>query len=170
MVQCDCGALVAEEAGPTHAYLHAEPGCWRAFGELQLRLAERGIDAGLAVDAYAAQHPGRAEVERRQRQSVAVHLIALHLRFERGVTAGRLMRYRGRCSATVLPLLGADDWPALEPPAEWGARTAPSLLALPDGELADAVERWAAEVWEAWAPHHALVRGWAGLLLEGRAE
>lgn len=74
-----CGGLVPDVAGPTHPYLQASAGCWQLYGEVSARQhGESGSEPGQAsvhwhhVDAYAVQHPGGSEHDRRQRQSVAV--------------------------------------------------------------------------------------------------
>ena len=74
-----CGALVPDVDGPILRYLDAaSPGCWAIFGEI---LADDygafGYPDGhrLAVDAYAAQDPGRATPQ--TSQSVTVRLIRL---------------------------------------------------------------------------------------------
>lgn len=167
MVQCGCGASVPDEDGPRHPYLTTEPGCWRRFGELQVRLLDHGSRPSVVVDAFAAQHAGNAEHERRQRQSVAIHLVALCLAVEHGVHDEDLHRLRGRTSARVLPLLDIDEWPALTPPNSWGPLNAASLLALPVDRLGDVVRGWPSQVWCGWAAYHDVVRTWAALLLAG---
>jgi hypothetical protein len=124
---CGCGGVVPREDGPTHPYLAAAPGCWRLYGELTLRLAGPGTAQPSHVDCYAAQHPGGAEVDRRQRASVAVHLVALCARLERGVPAERLNRVRSRVTATVLAARGLPDWPLLAAPEAFGPVTAAGL-------------------------------------------
>ena len=80
-----CGALVPDTPGPTHRYIGA-PGA--VLGALREVLAREYSDFRyasvhqLTVDSYAAQHPG--EPSRQSIQSVAVHLISLHLMLERG--------------------------------------------------------------------------------------
>src|SRR4051794_7979712 len=86
-----CGGAVADIDGPTHKYVVALPGCWRLFGDVTARAF--GADGGgaahqLTVDAYMVQHPGNAATDRRQRQSVAVHLCSLYLQLVAGVPAG----------------------------------------------------------------------------------
>src|SRR5687768_12382269 len=88
-----CGALVPDSDGPTHAYIGASPGCWAVFGEVTAR--EYGdyryaSTHRFTVDVYAAQHPGPPE--RRSIQSVAVHLISLHLALEKGMASERTMK------------------------------------------------------------------------------
>ncbi|MCY1702729.1 DUF5946 family protein [Deinococcus sp. SL84] len=89
-MNCDCGAAVASEDGPSHAYMSALPACWRSYGELMARLSAHGVSAPLHMDAYAAQHPGNALQDRRQRGSVAVHLIVLGAHFDFGLPLSHL--------------------------------------------------------------------------------
>jgi Family of unknown function (DUF5946) len=85
-VRCpSCGADVAESDGPTHPSMVASPGCWAGFGAMQARELEQWrypAVHGLAVDAYAASHGGDG-TERRDRQSVLIHLVALCAVLER---------------------------------------------------------------------------------------
>lgn len=121
------------------------------------------------MDAYAAQHPGNAERERRQRGSVAVHLVTLCAAFEHGMAEPALSRVRGAASRSVLPTLPVGDWPALAPPEAWGPANAVTVADAPDGELEAAVAAWAREVWDAWAATAALddVRAWTAAALGG---
>lgn len=164
---CGCGAVVPLTSGPAHAYVAASPGCWEQLGLLQARLLDHGIEGSCVVDAFAAQHPGHAEVERRQRKSVAVHLVALCLHHELGVGHRDLSRLRSHTSEVVLRALRLDDWPTLSPPTRWGDLTAAAVLSAPDSELADSVEAWGREVWTAWSAHHDEVRAWAMARLAG---
>lgn len=167
MVRCGCGAQVADGEGPRHPYMAAEPGCWSGFGELQVRLLSGGVEAPSVVDAYAAQHPGNAERERRQRQSVAVHLIVLCLSVEHGVRGSDLTRFRSNVSARVLPRLGVGEWPVLTPPAQWGDLNAVTVSASPDDRLGSAAREWSSQVWHAWSHQHDVVADWAALVLAG---
>jgi hypothetical protein len=152
-----CGALLQPQPeGPTHDYLGASPACWMAFGELAAR--EFG-DVGHgqlhrhSIDAYAVQHPG--DDGRRQRQSVAVHLIGLCHWLEHGLSAAQLTPITQRLTADKR------DWPLLEPPA-WYDMTVLDLASAthPDAH-ARLVGRWAESVWQAWSPHHHRIRAWA---------
>ena len=94
-----CDALVSEQAGPVHAYMLAAPGCWALYGSLQQWKGALTGDDGLttaqrAVDCYAAQHA--TNPDRRNRQSVAVHLMSLCASIEHGVRG----HGSGRASAT----------------------------------------------------------------------
>ena len=55
------------------------------------------------------------------------------------------------------------DWPWLEPPdpARYRMTVVDVLKATSGEEHVALVRNWAEAVWEAWAPHHDLVRGWA---------
>ena len=96
-----CGAAVPEIDGPVHAYVPSAPGCWAAFGALRAdeMLRSPGSEANnLVVDAYMAQHPGDG-TDRRDRQSVFVHLVSLCAVVERR----RLHRARLVVLRAVLP-------------------------------------------------------------------
>ena len=150
-----CGAIVPASDGPRHVYVPAAPGCWAAFGALRADEMLRfpgSRENNLAVDTYMAQHPGDGS-DRRDRQSVFVHLVSLCAVLERGgapadspgvlraILAGRtdfpiLPRIHGPGTLTVLHPTGARDQ------ADHDAR----------------VRAWAAAVWEAWREHHPTIR------------
>jgi hypothetical protein len=120
-------------------------------------MATTGVGIGRsAVDAYAAQHPGVDG--RRQRQSVAVHLIALCHWLEFGIDGQYLHQL------TVAALAGKPDWPWLDPPESYAltVHDLPYPASPADGR------RWAQSVWEAWGPHHQRVRKWADDILGER--
>ena len=76
--------------GPRHPYMPAHPGCWATFCSLEDWKARLTGDEAVSiaqnlVDAYAAQHPGTDD--RRNRQSVAVHLMSLCAANEAGLDA-----------------------------------------------------------------------------------
>ena len=158
-----CGLELPECDGPTHPYIGASPACWALYGELLAR--EYGElryppSHRMTVDVYAVQHPGLPE--RRSIQSVAVHLIALCLVMERGVATVKVRELMGR----VLQTEPALEW--LEPPSPNGSVTVRDVLASRDlAEHAANVERWARDVWDAWAPHHDQVHEWIGESLGG---
>ncbi len=150
----DCRALVPAVDGPTHAYIGGSPGCWATWGELQARAygdPELAAVMPLAVDAYAAQHPG---VEgRRQAQSVWVHLVSMCAILERGRTAVDGIRVKQ-------DLLRHDPvfaW--LEPPADPGPITVLDVAPRSGAEAAAAVHAWAWSVWGAWSAHAEAIRG-----------
>lgn len=144
--------VVAPEGTATHPYIGASPGCWLRWTELHggglIRLGRQ------ANDGYAAQHPGVDE--RRARQSVAVHLIALCHWLERGIVDPQLTELtRGL-------LEGRPDWPWLTPPE----RYALTIHDLPIPAEPAETRRWVEAVWDAWSPHHDTVRAWARAAIE----
>ena len=156
-----CGALVADIDGPTHAYLGASPGCWAVFGEvLAIRYAGAGGAAeSLLTDTYMVQHPGVPE--RRASQSVWVHLVALCLALEHGMAAG------ARIQAMRRMLVGAPEFPWLEPPAHVGPLTIFDIRAADHPEdRAVVIGHWAETTWAAWASHHPAIRDQAADLLD----
>ena len=150
-----CGAFVPDTDGPRHVYVPSAPGCWAAFGALRSDEMLRfpgSLENNLSVDTYMAQHPGDG-TDRRDRQSVFVHLTSLCAVLERGATPARspdvlravlasrteypvLHRARGPGDLTVLHLAGASDQ------ADHDRRA----------------RAWAASVWESWRDHHPAIR------------
>lgn len=165
-----CGGLVPAVVGPTHPYMQASAGCWQLYGEVGARWHGQP-GAGLArwhhVDAYAVQHPGGAEHDRRQRQSVAVHLVALCLLLEGAHSPEQTSARRGRTSQVVLGRLNLADWPYLAPPRDRGAVTVVDVHAASSQTEQEApvhIRAWLESAWAAWKDHHATVRTWAAIL------
>ncbi len=150
-----CGASVPDAAGPVHAYMLAAPGCWAMYGTLlEWRSSLPGPSAATAgqlmVDAYAAQHP--TNPDRRNRQSVAVHLMSLCAAIERGVPGTRLRHLIGDWAHRDYPLL-------LPRPAAYALTVRDVAGASPEAREA-AVSAWAAATWAAWSAGHTQVRTW----------
>ena len=128
-----CGARYApSDDPPSHPYIGASSACWATFGELLARefgdIAYGRVHRH-SVDAYAAQHPGKDG--RRERQSVALHLIAIAHWLEAGITTPELNRItQGLASA-------GRKWPWLEPPDPTRYRmTVVDVLKATNGEAA----------------------------------
>jgi hypothetical protein len=105
----------------------------------------------LVVDAYAAQHPGPG-AERRDRQSVFVHLASIHLVVEEGRTsteAGELLR-RLTSGRPEFPLLQRSDPGAIDLRHAWDA--------VDLGDYERRVREWAVAVWTSYEPSHAVIR------------
>lgn len=156
-----CGLELEEFDGPTHPYLGASAACWALFGEV---LAREFSDAryarlhGTTVDAYAVQHPGAAE--RRTIRSVALHGIRLLLVVEQQKPQDVATQIMSRIARSDLGF----EW--LEPPSPNGEITVMDVLVAGDPRShVQSVQRWAADIWSAWAGHHRPIRGWleAGL-------
>lgn len=154
----NCGVRVQDEdlAGPAHPYLVATPGCWASFGALQAdETARFGYPPahGLAVDAYAASHGGDGS-DRRDRQSVCIHLIALCAVLERREAPSRRVTLLRRLTARKL------QWPALERPSGVPALNHVHAAAAADvDDYTRRVREWAGAVWSFWSPEHARIRG-----------
>ena len=153
-----CGArYLPQMADETHPYIGASPACWATFGEV---LAREFGDVAFgrlhrqSVDVYAVQHPGTDE--RRQRQSVALHLIGLCQWLEHDVEFDRLNAITQRLASEDRP------WPWLTPPESYPMTVGDLLVARDGPEHLRLVREWAEATWGAWAPHQDLVRAWAG--------
>lgn len=150
-----CGAAFDDVQTPTHPYLAASPGCWASFGELQAdELTRFGYPPvhGLVVDAYAAAHAGDGS-DRRDRQSVCIHLIALCAAVERELAAQGRVRLLQRLTA------GKPEWPLLSRPEGSPALDHTHLAGA--GDIEDYTRRageWADAVWWFWSPHHEHIR------------
>ena len=133
----------------------ASSACWARYGQLLAReYGPLGMPAvhRLTVDAYAVQHPGVPE--RRTIQSVAVHLIALHLVLDRGEPPQRVTDQLGWLLARLPEL----RW--LTPPEPNGTCTVVDVLTADRDGHANAVTAWASDIWRAWTPHHPVVVSW----------
>jgi Family of unknown function (DUF5946) len=158
-----CGVELPAMSGPVHRYLESSPACWEIFGQI---LGKEFSDPrywpphALTVDTYAVQHPG---VESSQTtHSAAFHLMGLCLVVERGLDATRAAWMRQRSKALHKEMV----W--LTPPPHRGDVTVVDVVAAPTPEdHARLVRAWAASVWEAWKPHHVIVRAWADRVQAG---
>lgn len=153
-----CGARFPPHAsGATHPYIGASPACWAAYGELLAREfgdPTYGRVHRHSADVYAVQHPGNDD--RRQRQSVGLHLIALCHWLEHGLETHRLNAITQRLASE------SRAWPWLDPPPAYAMTVLDVLDAASGEEHVGLVARWAEVTWQAWAAHHALIRQWAG--------
>jgi hypothetical protein len=108
----------------------------------------------LVVDAYMAQHPGDG-LDRRDRQSVAVHLVGLCAILEVGMTADQAMLQLRRVIAprTEFPLLGKRN--------DRGSLTITDMLGVVDlDDYAGRARAWGESVWLSWAHEHERIRTW----------
>lgn len=166
-VEClGCQGLVPDVQAPSHAYMQASPGCWQVYTQLVAGALTAPGAPGARwhhVDCYAVQHPGGARDDRRQRQSVAVHLVSLCLLHEFGQPPDQASARRSQISQRVLARVGLHDWPYLPPPANLGAVIARDVHAAAPGERAVRMQEWASSAWAPWSVHHDAVRAWAAV-------
>jgi Family of unknown function (DUF5946) len=149
-----CGAVVPATGGPTHAYMHAASGCWALYGAvLDWNYASNARQPEVSqwlVDAYAAQHA--TNTDRRNRQSVALHLMSLCAAFEHGMPADERQRLIGE--------LAHREYPVLHPLVTSFAIMIRDVADASDECRPDAGHRWAQATWDAWSTHHDVVRSW----------
>jgi hypothetical protein len=157
-----CGVELDDIEGPTHAYIGSSAACWARFGELLAREyqdPEWFRPHQVTVDAYAAQHPGKPE--RRSIQSVAMHLMTLGMALERGMDPADAPALHRR-------MTDRPEYVWLEPPPLAGRLNVLDVLqARSPEEHERRVWAWGADVWDAWAPHHAQVWEWLEASLGG---
>jgi hypothetical protein len=161
-----CGAFVSNSDESTHDYIGSTPGCWSIYCEV---LAKEYSDYRfgrvhrLTVDSYAVQHPGKPE--RRSIQSVAVHLIGLHLSLE--------LKFDRMLAPKILQAAAdrSDSFSWLEPPESLGLMTIVDVHRAGDdpNEHTRLVNEWAHSTWKAWGRHHPKVRQWASEIVNAKA-
>lgn len=102
----------------------------------------------LVVDAYMASHPGPG-TDRRERQSVFVHLRALAARRALGWREERVLDLmRGGSGVRV-------DYPVLSPPPAGARMNVSDMRGSTDvADYTDRARRWADAVWDSWAHEH----------------
>jgi hypothetical protein len=124
------------------------------FGEVQADELQRfGYPPAhrMVVDAYMAQHPGDG-TDRRDRQSVFVHLAGLCAVLERG------MPPRRATDVLRLVLQTRDDFPVLRRSSGPGDVTVLHLLGARDVDDYDERARaWGHAVWQSWDEQHDVI-------------
>ncbi len=150
-----CGAVCPDVDGPRHPYLVSSAACWAAFGALQAdEIARFGYPPvhGLVVDAYAVSHGGDGS-DRRDRQSVCIHLIAICAVLERGEPPSRRVALLQRLTARK------SDWPLLSRPDGWPRLDHTHLARAADvDDYSRRAAEWARAVWSLWSSEHAHIR------------
>jgi hypothetical protein len=125
------------------------------FGELQADEMQRfryPPAHRLVVDAYMAQHPGDG-TDRRDRQSVFVHLVGLYAVLEQGIPAERVSDVFRRVLRNV------NDFPILRRSSGPGPVTVNHLVGARNlADYQQRAEQWAGAVWQSWSAHHDIVR------------
>jgi hypothetical protein len=112
------------------------------------------------IDTYAVQHA--TNPDRRNRQSVAVHLMSLCAALEHGIPGIRLHHLIGEWTHREYPLL-------MPRPASF-AVTLAGVAAAPPEDRSKAVLACAGSTWADWSAHHEGVRGWLADALAGASE
>jgi hypothetical protein len=156
-VSCSgCGAVVPGITGPVHAYMLAAPGCWALYTGLEdWKVAQARQPGGLAismhlVDCYAAQHA--ANPDRRNRKSVAVHLMSLCAALEHGTPGAWRRQAMGTWTHR--------DYPLLEPRPSAFEVTIRALADAPVAGRPGVAHAMARATWAAWSAHHERIRAW----------
>lgn len=148
-----CGALAPDMTGPVHKYMDASPGCWRLYCELQDWRNSLTGDVGITiaqhlVDAYAAQHA--TNPDRRNRQSVAVHLMSLCASLEFEISGTKLR--------AMISNWTHHDYHLLRPTPDGYPVTVRNVRDASSGQRAAIVDEMATSTWSAWSLHHEEIR------------
>jgi len=130
-----------------------------------LSLREGGFIHQHVVDAWAAQHA----TEKSKPISVAFALIGLYLHFERGFSGREVQRAHMQLAQPHGRGPGRKEWPRFPLPKERGRITVSGVIAAPENERAQAIDRWCRSVWEAWKDSHAAIAEFASRDLGIRA-
>jgi hypothetical protein len=135
--------------------MDASPGCWQLYCELQdwkhsLIGDDEITTAQHLVDAYAAQHA--TNPDRRNRQSVTVHLMSLCAFLEFDMS--------GKQRRTMIGNWTHHDYPLLQPRPDYYPITVRDVKDAIGDERGrqDVVEGMATSTWSAWSIHHREIR------------
>ena len=147
-----CG-FQGDLAGVSHAYMSFSPACWARYGEI---LAREFSDEGyfeahrLLVDACCGQHS--VGDDPRARQSLHIHLAALMLHFEDGANKSEIVAFLSKAARDK-------DFLPLEMPKESRLVSINGVYDAGDAVAHGvAVEKYARDVFDAWAVHHGVFR------------
>lgn len=152
-----CGLATSRGGGPVPEEHVASAGCFALYGHLLARgYADPEyyrVAHQVVVDAYATQHAGGTS--RRQVQTVGLCLMTLRLFLDNGVHPAEGPALHKRMVAR------RPDFTRLAPPDTRGLMTVADVLtARSASEHARHALEWGAQVWRAWAPHHATIATW----------
>jgi hypothetical protein len=147
-----CGLRLPVSDALADPRFNASPECLEIHGELTGYTVSRRDPAFIhqhLVDAYTAQHVGPQS----KPIGAAFALIGLYLALEKGYT-GKQVQY-----LHMLLARRSKQWPTFPRPEGISALTVYDVLQAAPGEARDSIlMRWAAAVWEIWAPEHERVR------------
>ncbi len=161
LINCfSCRALCLDMEGDQHKYMLSSPGCWALFCEV---LEKEYADIWYArahhftVDAYACQHPGKADC-RQAVNSVGIHLSCLHMLLEKGMPLREAGNYKNRFSQFHKHTHFIEY---LKPPKSFGETTIYDVWNLDNKkEYFDKCKEWATSTWFSWKDHHETIRFW----------
>jgi hypothetical protein len=159
-----CGVPgLADDPGPARQG-NVSGECWRIYGEVAGfgldNSAELGRFHQLGVDTYGTQHA--ADHDRSIR--VAYSIVGLYLSIERGWSGDDVRRAHQRMGKPQ------PSWPEFRRPDELGGVTVldVAMAGVRAGSVvghAEAAQRWARYVWDAWSAQHAEVASLASSTL-----
>lgn len=119
------------------------------YAELPRLAADPGTSQYLA-DAYAVQHA--TNPDRRNRQSVAVHLMSLCAAQEHGISSARLRQMIGSWTHR--------DYPQLIPRPSVYPVTIRDVIEAAETMRSAVIGDWSISSWAAWSAHRDTIRAW----------
>lgn len=151
-----CGATLDVMEGPVHAYMTASPACFDLFNKvlaIEYSAPQFAAAHRMTVDTYAVQHPG-TEKNRRQIQSVGLHLARLHVQLTTPLPpqkTNEVMLGFSRHKASLI---------FLEPPSRFSMCIADVAPFAGSPDHSTKIRDWAAATWSDWADHHTYIEDW----------
>ncbi len=127
-----------------------------AYNELlawTLNFRDAGFIHQHVVDAWAAQHAD----ETTKPIGIVFALVGLYLHLEKGFSGREVQRAHMQLAQPFGRGPGRKDWPRFLFPANQGRVRVSDVIATPEHERAQAIERWCRSVWDAWKESHRAV-------------
>lgn len=148
--------MVKNMTGPKHAYIGSDAGCWDIFCSVlakeYLEYNELWQTHGFTVDAYAAQHPGSPN--RKEIQSVFMHLTRLYLQLEKGLRGSEA----NLAMKNIIKHKNEYVWLSPVPDFSGTVNVSNVAKAKDINEHKVIIEKWAWSVWNAWSEHHDTIK------------
>ena len=130
-----------------------------AYNELTawtLSLRDREFIHQHVVDAWAMQHAD----ENSKPIAVAFTLLGMYLHLEKGFTGREVQRVHMRLGQPHGRGPGRKQWPKFPLSKKRAKMTVLDVMAVPENERRQAIDRWCQSLWEAWSESQEAVRVW----------
>ena len=108
------------------------------------------------VDAWALQHAD----ENSKAITVPFTLLGMYLHLEKGFTGREVQRVHMKLAQPHGRGPGRKDWPKFPLPKQPATMTVLDVMAVPESERREAIDRWCQSLWEAWNESQEAMRAW----------